>query len=230
MRNVTVFQTPLANRDRNQNALRALCKLIPSIGEGLDQLIFGSLDELRSQRIERTLDEVLQLLAHQNLRPAQSEEFANLLERALPRISRATSEEVRVRFRDLLTKSATIPAGQDDKWAQASIAEELLSELEAPGLAILAARARFKEARAFLYSKPQCQFLTEDQFKEIDSQDNARLVVDPIPYSWPVIEEWVRRLEARRLIFIGSRDARGGFGDLVLTALGKMLVEWTVAN
>jgi hypothetical protein len=58
--------------------------------------------------------------------------------------------------------------------------------------------------------------------------------VAPLPYTWVVLEEWVRRLREMRLISIGSHagnpDAPGGegFGGLALTELGGLLVRWTV--
>jgi len=47
-----------------------------------------------------------------------------------------------------------------------------------------------------------------------------------INYDWPVVEEWTIRLREKRIVGLSSSDARGGFGGLQLTDLGRSVVEW----
>ncbi len=52
----------------------------------------------------------------------------------------------------------------------------------------------------------------------------------PLPYPWEVIDEWAVRLKAMRLIYFGSGDARGGFGQVGSSSLGKFLLHWITAD
>jgi hypothetical protein len=217
----------LSNRERNINAARALAKLLPGGGEGLDQLLFGPSEERRQKRVEATLDEIIARLDSLGANPAKAEEYVNLLESTLPTIARATNEDVRARFRDLLVNSATLPEG-DGRWAEAQLAEQLLSEIDAPGLAILAQVARYNGRRpAALVSKPVCQIVSEKDW----DWENALAGAYVIGYAWSVIEEWARRLREQRLVTYASHNSsQGGFGGVALDDLGELLVRWTVSR
>jgi hypothetical protein len=217
----------LTSEERNANALRALAKLIPAVGDGLDQLVFGPSEERRQKRVESTLQEILARLDALGAQPGKAEEYVNLLERTLPKIARATNEDTRERFRDLLTNAAVLPDG-DGKWAEAQLAEQLLSELDAPALGILAQVARYAGPKPMaLVSRPVCQIISE---KDLDWA-SPPLGPNPIGYAWTVIEEWARRLREKRLITFSSHNsAFGGFGGVALDELGALLVDWTVSE
>lgn len=215
----------LTKDERNVNALRALAKLLPLVGDSLDQLAFGPIDELRAKRVEQTLVEIDLRLASLGQQSARAEELASLLEKNIPRIARATSEDARSRFRDLLINAAPIQAN-DSRWSQAELAGEILAELAPAAMAILAQlAARGKRTVSWIVSSPSPQVVPEGF-----DWDNPEMGNLPIGYAWPVVSEWVTRLREKRLIGLGSSDARGGFGAVQLTELGEMLVDWTVAE
>lgn len=216
----------LTTRERNVNAVRALTKLLPGVGDGLDQLVFGPSEERRQKRVEATLNEIVDRLESIGAVPAKAEEYVNLLESTLPTIARATNEDIRRRFRDLLVNSAVLPEG-DGRWAEAQLAEQLLSEIDAPGLAIMAQLARYRGPRPVaLVSKPVCQIVGEEGLDWAKPPEGPYV----IGYAWPVIEEWARRLREQRLIHAGSHSAQGGFGGVGLNELGELLVRWTVSD
>jgi hypothetical protein len=58
--------------------------------------------------VEESLKEVAEALGDVKAKFMVNEEFVNLLENVLPDLSRATDEERRQRFRDLLTNAAEL--------------------------------------------------------------------------------------------------------------------------
>jgi len=228
------FEPKLSARDYSANTMEALLKGIPYIGETLRQFIFGPAAERRMRRVERTLAEIGQRLEALGATSAvDSEEFVGLLEISVPKIARAVSEDTRERFRDLLLNAATLPPGSPE-WRSAELAEELLSEIDAPGLAILAVLGRCPEAvqpsegpvpNTSLVSRPVPQLVVG----EFDYA-NPGEVQRPIGYDWPVVEEWTQRLREKRLLHFHASDARGGFVSIYLTALGQLLVRWALAD
>lgn len=217
----------LNRKEETVNAVRAILKGIPYLGETLNQFIFGRLDELRFKRFESTLTEIAERLKESRRdHDVDSEQFINLLEAVAPHLVRAIDNEKRERFRDLLLNAATLCRGSAE-WEKAKLAGQLLSELEAPALAVLANVAHYTEMHpASIVSLPRAQVVNPDNFLW-DSPSLGLLVID---YDWPVVEEWTRRLREKRLIGFGSSDARGDFRGVFLTELGKMLVEWTVGE
>jgi hypothetical protein len=215
--------------------MEALLKGVPYIGETLRQFIFGPAAELRMRRVEQTLTEVAQRLEALGAAPTTvySEEFVGLLEVSVPKIARAVSEDTRERFRDLLLNAATLPPGSTE-WRNAELAEELLSEIDAPGLAILAALGRCPEAiqpaegpvpNTLLVSRPVPQLFVGD-FDFADPGEVQR----PLGYDWTVVGEWTQRLREKRLLYFHTVDARGGFTNIYLTPLGQLLIRWTLAD
>jgi hypothetical protein len=85
---------------------------IPFVGPSLAHFLSAPLTELRWKRVEATLREVAEMLGSKNANSMVNEEFANLLENVLPDLSRATDEEKRERFRDLLTMLPSFPPTQ----------------------------------------------------------------------------------------------------------------------
>ncbi len=217
----------LTVRDYSINAFQAMLKGIPYVGASLDQFIFGPLTELRVRRIERTLAEIA---AHYgpNVSPdlLAKEEFVNLLESVTPALSRATNEDKRQRFRDLLINSAQLSPGAE-KWDEASFAADLLQAIEPPGLAILAAMARCEKAYPLtLTPRPVPQVYEGEDFNYEKPQGPQYA----IHYEWIVVEEWARRLREMRLISFDNEDVRGGFGGAQFSALGRFLIQWAVAD
>ena len=45
-----------------------------------------------------------------------------------------------------------------------------------------------------------------------------------------LLEEWCWRMRDMRLITFSSGDARGGFGGVGLTPLGRLLIRWAVGH
>jgi hypothetical protein len=103
------------------------------------------------------------------------------------------------------------------------LAFQLLDSIDGPGLAIIAGISKSSLNSVSLVSKPTCQVFDGDF-----DFDNPLGPHQILPYEWPVIEEWARRLNEMRLIGYGSHDVRGGFGAVYIRDLGKMLVKWTV--
>ena len=216
----------LTTRDHLVNTSQGILKGIPYIGSSLEHFIFGPLTELRMRRIESTLTEIAEALKDSDAANCVSnEQFVNLLEAVTPDLSRATDQQRRQRFRDLLLNAAKLPP-ESSEWSEATLASELLREIDAPGLAILAAVARASKPYPLtLTSLPEPQ-LYEDEF----DYDNPSGPQHPLNYDWTVVEEWARRLKEMRLLSFQSSNARGGFGGVQFGPLGKFLVRWVIAD
>lgn len=122
------------------NWRRAAVKLLPHVGSALDELLFGRLNDSRWTRLETTLKELGEMMEARQIPPenALSEDFGGLLETTGPIIGRTTSEKKRSMLRDLLLNAVSLPP-TDPKWESARMAGDLLSALEPPSLAIVAA-------------------------------------------------------------------------------------------
>lgn len=204
-----------------QGALMA----VPYLGSSLAHFIFGPLTELRIKRIEKTLSEVVENLGEEKASAVANEQFATLLESIGPELSRSSHEDKRQRFRDLLTNAAGLPADSDG-WEEARLASELLKDIEAPGLAIIAGIANMKsEDPVVLTSRPVSQVF-QGEF-DYDHPGKPQYI---LPYDWVVVEYWARWLREKRIITYSSHDARGGFGGVALPELGRFLVKWTILH
>ena len=224
----------LSPKDYGVNASQALLKGIPYIGEALHQFIFGPGAELRLRRIENTLHEIGERLEISGVvSTVDTEEYVSLLERLVPEIARATAEDSRERFRDLLFNAATIPAGSTE-WRGVELAGELLSEIDAPGLAILAVLGRCPEAHLPTTNPvPNVQLVSRPVPQVVVGMfdfNNPGELQHTIGYDWPIVEECTHRLHEKRLITFSSVDARGGFGNIHLSTLGQLLVRWSLAD
>ena len=211
----------LTRKDIAQNTAQSLLKAIPWVGEALSQFIFGPLADLRMKRVERTLAELGEAI-HESGGKARvdTEEFANLLEKVLPQVSRSVNEERRAILRNLLINAAYVDPGSP-KWDHADLAAELVGEIDTPGLAVLAALSKCKSLNNFMSSQPSPRIF--DGGTEFTKPTQ---ICNTINYDWAVVEEWTRRLREKRLIGFNSVDARGGFGGLQLTDLGRAVVQW----
>jgi hypothetical protein len=181
--------------------------------------------ELRFKRIEKTLSEVATALQADGVASMMSsEDFATLLESVLPEISRSTNEDRRERYRDLLIKSARLEPGSDLR-QDASLYAGLLREIDPPGLTVLGALTKSPSERNSIFSKPSSRLYIG--LVDFSAPEGDFIL---LPYAWILIEEWVWGLKEKRLPGFDSVDARGGFGSVYLTALGKFFIEWVTRS
>lgn len=212
----------LTRKDIALNTAQSLLKVVPWVGEALSQFIFGPLADLRMKRVERTLAEVGNAIHSGGVTArVDTEEFANLLEKVLPQVSRSVSEERRTILRNLLINAAHVEP-ESSRWDEANLTAQLIEEIDTPGLAVLAALSRCQSLTNFMSSQP-----TPRIFDGGTEFAKPTEVLHTVNFDWPVVEEWTRRLREKRLIVFGSSDARGGFGDLQLTDLGRVVVAWS---
>ena len=208
------------------NWRRAAVKLLPYVGSALDELLFGRLNDSRWARLEETLKELGEMMEARQIPPenALSEDFGGLLETTGPIIGRTTSEEKRSMLRDLLLNAVSLPPS-DPKWESARMAGDLLSALEPPSLAIVAA----------LHQLNARDSVTGELERDGDS-GVIRLTDDPgkvvqLHYHWFVLEEGYRRLTANqpRIIIAGSHG-RDTYQGTALTPLGDFLIAWATVE
>ncbi len=223
-------------KDYGLNSFQAMLLAIPYIGPTLERLIFGVGAEHRWQRLEATLQEVGESLRELG-RPSQieAEEFARLLEQVTGPIARATAPSKRERFRDILINAATTPPG-DPRWEEASLAADLVTEIEAPGLDLLAKiwhMNQSSEEVAVAFTDPPRIYRSREEAL----QPQLGLTLG---YAAPVIEEWMRRLGEMRLVhWVEPIHIREGnrhietiraAAEVRLNPLGEMLVRWSLAD
>ncbi len=215
--------------DAKQIALiggEGLLASVPFVGAALSKFTFGVLTELRINRIESTLAEVMETVGEESAKNAVNENFVNLLEKVSPELSRAADEEKRQRFRDLLINAAELPEGSSE-WGDAALAAELLREIDSPGLVILAAFAQLDEGEtALLTAYPVPQLLRGVEPRDFDP-DNPGEPQHVIPYDWNVVDYWYRRLADLRLVIRGAHG-RDTHERVCLFDLGKFLVKWVL--
>ena len=125
--------------DHARNTFLAGLIGVPVIGPSLEKLCFGALDELRMRRIEATLAEVSESMEREGKshRIDDNEEFAALQESVTPGPSRATSEQKRVAFRNLLLNVMQLPPG-DPGWIDVEVVIRLLDQVNEVGHSFLA--------------------------------------------------------------------------------------------
>jgi hypothetical protein len=197
---------------------------IPIVGPSFAHYVSASLTELRLKRVEVTLKEVAEMLGSEKAKSVINEKFVNLLENILPDLGRATDEEKRQRFRDLLINAAEL-APQSNGWEEAHLAAGLLKKIGTPGLVILSELAKLdKGETATLASRPVPQLARGSSF----DYDNPPAPQRRIPFDWQVVDYWTQQLRENGLLLFRSGDARGGFGNIYLTERGWFLVKWTL--
>lgn len=209
--------------------VRAGLKAIPVFGAAADEVMFGPLEALRRRRLETTLNEVAdRVRAFHGIGIRFSEAFANLAESSAPALSRAVQEEKRARFRDLLINAAPLPP-DGAAWEETMMVSGLLSQIDAPGLAVVAALSRNPTNRSTVTALPSVRVYDADtSVAEIRERSEELGQYHVIPFAWPIVEEWTHRLREMRLLGYQSSDARGGFGTVYLSDLGFMVVRWTL--
>lgn len=229
-------------KDVVANTARALIKSVPGIGSGADQLIFGPVDARWQKRIEGMLEDVLERLEGKDAPGLQTDEMYELFESSSASIARATAEDKRARFRDLLVNAAQTPAG-DPRWEEARLAREMLEGLEAPAFEILsrthALEVEHENSLVMVYyDDGLARFGIMPPVFNINKSGwettigwKGQTVHDAV-----LIHEWTKRLAERELVSLDSvRGSGGGLIDktltqLALTARGKFLVRWTIAD
>jgi hypothetical protein len=154
-------KTPrLTGKELAMIAFEAGVMAIPYVGPSF---VSASLTELRLKRVEKTLKEVAQKLGNKKAKNIVNEEFVILLESVSPDLSRATDEEKRQRFRDLLTNAAELAPSKG--WEEARLAAELLKKIDTPGLVVLSELAKLdKGETATLASRPVPQLARGSSF------------------------------------------------------------------
>lgn len=219
-------QITLTRKDQIANAFQGVVRGIPFIGSSLEQFIFGPLNELRMQRIEATLQEVAEAVEKTGLLDGMvKEEFVNLLETTMGDLCRATDERRRERFRDFLINAASL-APKSLEWGETKLVADLLREIDTPGLVIIATISRISSLQPLtLTRRPESQ-LYDGEF----DFDNPGTAQHPLGFEWIIIEEWAIRLKALRVLTFATHDARGGYGGVRLTSLGKFFVRWVLAD
>ena len=226
----------LSTAERKTNAIRAGMKLVPYIGSTLEKLIFGKLDELRWKRLEHTLTELANQMKRSGVEAStiDSEQFANLLEVVAPTIGKTTNEDKRKIFRDFLFNAAYIPKNELD-WEEANLAAQLLNQIEAPAIIILAtihqAFTSFSVQYRHLSKNNQFRFYSgKDPYKppsklEIITPERDYQVSEYlIHYPWAIIEGSVKTLTDLGLI------VEQEYGNVCLTSLGELLCNWILTE
>jgi hypothetical protein len=216
----------LSLADDGMIALNALIKSVPVIGAGLDELIFGAAREIRFKRLEDTLAEIAAAVGG-DAPGLRAEEFAQIVTASLPRIAKATSERSRTMLRDLLVKAAGLEAG-DQRWEEASLASDTLANIQPPGLAIIAGIANppADQVRSLVsLPVPQVIAMRTGEF----NWGIPTVRGEPLGFDWPTTEEWFYRLHDMRIVSHQSSDARGGWDDMRLKSLGRLLVDWCLS-
>ena len=231
--NIIEKENSLSTTDHVGNVIRAGIKGVPWIGSTLDQLLFGVGDELRWKRIESTLKELGEKMEERQIPPESilNSDFEDLLRRVSGELGQSTNEDKRKRFRDLLLNVAPIPSG-DNEWESARLASELLKQIDAPGLAIMAAAASEgafvdseKKIAILRYPKPQVWPENITNTNGYDQKEVYKL----IPYDWAVIEVWLLKLHDLKLIS-GQMGMNKAWTNFMLTTRGTFLSQWTIDN
>jgi len=217
-------KTPaLTGKEKTMIGIEGVLMAIPFVGPSLAHFVSEPLTELRLKRVEESLKEVAEALGDVKAKFMVNEEFVNLLENVLPDLSRATDEERRQRFRDLLTNAAELATSGG--WEEARLAAELLKQIDTPGLVVLSELAKLNKGEtATLASRPVPQLARGSSF----DYDNPPAPQRRILFDWQVVDYWTQQLRENGLLLFHSGDERGGFGNIYLTERGWFLVKWTL--
>jgi hypothetical protein len=210
------------------NWARAGVKVIPYVGEALDELVFGRLDEVRWNRLEQSIRELGEIMKEREI-PAdevQKEEFGRLLEEVAPSIASTTSDEKRRFLRDLLVNAVSLPA-KDPKWESARVAADMIAKLEDPALELLAAFVRL-DARGKQFA---------ELWRPVGGKGPILALVGAaksieFAYDWFVMDQAYRQLtetSARRLVISGAQGSTK-YEHLALTPLGEFVVDWAASD
>jgi hypothetical protein len=214
----------LTTRDKWAIAAQSLIKGIPVVGSSLDHAIFAATQERRMKRLEDTLQEVVAALKAKGAAPdPENERLIALLEGITPAIAAASSEEKRKRLRDLVYNAAVL-AEDDPSWNDVDLAADLVGKIDPPGLSVLAAVGLIN-GQVIIAMDPEPTVYVDDPSSAFKSK-----VLAELPYSPVAIEEWGRRLQQMRLIYVGSHGVDGTLAAVQLTPLGTLLIRWATSD
>lgn len=221
-------EVTLSIKERASLKFQAVLLGIPYIGTSLERFIFSELDELRMKRIENTLLEISNLLSKDNIsHNIESEKFVNFFESTFSSLSKATNEEKRQSFRNLLFNVSKLE-DEDTKWEEASLAHSLLEQIETPGLVLLSEIKKnyVKDSNLVLeFDEDSVTLLNE--IPNFDSdwewEELARFKYNPL-----VIERHAQKLSELKLIFFSAPEkiSRRSSYQVVFTELGIFLTDW----
>lgn len=222
----------LTKSEHTANFFQGMLIGIPHIGPSLEKIFFGGAQELRWKRLEQTLTEVAEALKERDAtNGVEKEEFIEFIEKVGPSISRETAEEKRKWFRDLLRNVAMTPAG-DPKMEEARIAAELIKQVNAPGLEILAKL----NSPVYQHKSVIVSLDRRAAIAILQGESNVMADITPLSYDLGVVEIAIRQLKSHELITGSSpivlRKAgyttghMTGYGEVQLTNLGRMFVRW----
>ena len=213
----------LSNVEKGNLVFQAILKGVPYIGEPINHLIYGRLEELRWKRIERTLNEVAEKVKQLGYEPKVNERFVRILEGTIPTVAKETLEEKRTAYVSFLANSINVDS--DEKEEEARLVSETLEELSAVALAILAG-ANKANGTFSVVSHPTPQVFA-GKFDENKPEDQD--IFHQLNYQWPVVEVWTRRLKDQRIITYGSHGKYGFHGGGVML-LGKLVNDWCITQ
>ena len=212
------------------NWARAAVKSIPYIGGSLDELIYGRGNEARWRRIESLLADLGRQMEALGIPPeaVEREEFGDLLEVVAPAARRTGSEDKRRMLRKVLLNASALETGNPD-WEAARLAAELVSDLEPPALAVLAALDRMGTKSTGRIELARDGEMAEVRWNRSPQSEGGPVFRKriPIPYDWLVVEHAYRRMSVSypRLVQAGAhgRDVYQGMG---LMPLGSLVIRW----
>jgi hypothetical protein len=210
---------------------------IPVIGPSLEKLCFGAVDELRMRRVEATLQKIGEALGRdgRDHKIKDNEDFASFLENVVPKLARATSEDKRVAFRNLLLNATQLPSG-DLKWTEADLAIRLLDSVNEVGLSLLSALFSIRQATS---QTRQSIFLMQDEqliipenmadkYREHCIEDGINPILK-FSYHDSVAKFWIEELERLKMIRFGLFEVVE-YQHVCLTHRAGLLIEWTLGD
>lgn len=168
------------------------------------------------------LDELRDRAQFHNLSVSfSSRQFEKFLEKVTPLAAKSSSPLNRERYLSLLLKVAQLPESSRE-WEEADSVLKLMQEIDSAGWEILDPLKSCGDCRATIIggSTPSHLYLSDQPF------ENPEGFGFPIMYAWPIVEDWAYRLINRRLLYIASSDARGGFHGISISPLGRLIFKW----
>ncbi|WP_435008933.1 hypothetical protein P12x_000186 [Tundrisphaera lichenicola] len=233
----------VTNQDRNASAKKALFKLFPYPADSITQIIFGKLEEAENRRQRETVEEIAEMLreSKRESEVQNTEEYARLLIDASPSVGSATNEDKRQRLRDLLFKSLFIPPG-DPTWEESMYCLDLLKEIDPVGLYIFAviatAQSKGQVVGVARYTHlNRWVFIHESSLGSVPNLAHApNDWFEDSKYHEILVDNSIRSLISKTNL-IQYRETLITFGNSCsntplysLTAIGKLLVKWTMED
>jgi hypothetical protein len=215
---------PVALPSTKPNWLRAGVKVIPYVGDALDELLYGRLEEARWNRLEYTLEALGSMMKERQIPPEEikKEEFGRLLEGVAPHIARATNEIKTTMFRDLLLNAVTL-APADVQWESARLAGDILSDLDYAALEILAALSKLGARDG----GPKVDVIIPPEgIPAVELRENRDRRIC-LSYNRFVVDRGYKQLtdSSARLVILGGHGL-DRYEHVTLTPLGEFVIDW----